>query len=77
MRSRDTVDRCVGTSLHFQFFFWGWSPAEGFVVAVGVEGDLAEQVAGPGEHPLPIQQFPVIVQQTNPASVGSVPVAQS
>lgn len=36
-----------------------------------------EQATASGEHPLPVQQSSVIVQQTNPASVRSVPVAQS
>ena len=50
--SRDTVDRCLGTSLHSGVFSGrAWRSAGGLVVASGVEGELAQQFAGfDGEH---------------------------
>jgi hypothetical protein len=47
--SRDTVDRCLGTSLHSgPFSGWSWWSSGGLVVAAGVEGELAEEFSGFG-----------------------------
>ncbi|MGH3413003.1 MAG: hypothetical protein ACRDPH_07985 [Marmoricola sp.] len=47
--SRDTVDRCRGTSLHSGLLFGSaWFAAEWLVVTGGVEGEFAEQFAGLG-----------------------------
>jgi hypothetical protein len=47
--SRDTVHRCLGTSLHFRVVLGGvLASADGLVVAVGVEGEVAQEFAGFG-----------------------------
>ena len=45
--SRDTVDRCLGTSLHLRGS-WGWSgwDSAGLEVPGRVEGELAQELAG-------------------------------
>lgn len=47
--SRDTVDGCLETSLHVSDWFgWAWWSVEGLVVAVGVDGELAQELAAAG-----------------------------
>ena len=45
--SRDTVDRCLGASLHFRAFFWeGLGYSAGLEVSGGVQGELADELSG-------------------------------